>query len=593
MMLIVNIVNAQTVVDVIVNSEEHEILEAAVTSAELVETLSGDGPFTVFAPTDAAFQALPDGLIDDLLTDPEGSLTDVLLYHVLGATVLSNNLSDGQTATTLSGADITVAINDDGVFINDNVKVTTADIETDNGVVHVIDAVLMPPTPSNTIFDIVSNSEDHNTLETVLLETDGDEAFNDLDYTFTLFAPTDAAFEALPEGLLDALLADSGYYDLLQLLTYHVLEGGVLSSTLSDGQIISSFYDEELVVTINDDGVFINEAKVMLIPPSFSKPYIFDIVADSEDHTILETALIAAGGEYGLSSSGYGPFTLFAPTDAAFDALPEGVVEALLADPKAGGLTELLSYHLLDGTFLSSDLSDGQIILSYDTEEELTVTINDDGVFINNAKVTVADIEARNGVVHVIDAVLQPPVKPATVVDVIVSSEDHNTLETAVGAAGLVETLSGEGPFTVFAPTDAAFEALNDGVLETLFLTYHVLGSTVLSSDLSDGQTATTLQGADITVTINDDGVFINDAQVTVADIETDNGVVHVINAVLIPPAKPASVVEVIVNSEDHTTLETAVGAAGLVETLSGEGPFTVFAPTDAAFEALDEGVLF
>ena len=219
------------------------------------------------------------------------------------------------------------------------------------------------------------------------------------------------------------------------------------------------------------------------------------------------------------------------------------------------------------------------------------------GVFINDAQVTVADVEADNGVVHVIDAVLLPPSN--TVVDIIVNSEDHNTLEAAVTAAGLVETLNGDGPFTVFAPTDSAFAALPEGTVETLLmdptgelaniLLYHVVGGDVRSTDLSDGMTATTVLGKDITVTINETGVFINDAQVTVADIEADNGVVHVIDAVLLPPT---TVVDIIVNSENHNTLEAAILAAELDDDLNVTGPFTVFAPTDSAFAALPEGLV-
>ena len=178
------------------------------------------------------------------------------------------------------------------------------------------------------------------------------------------------------------------------------------------------------------------------------------------------------------------------------------------------------------------------------------MTINDDGIFINDAQVTLADIVTDNGVVHVIDAVLLPPAEPetTTVVDVIVNSDVHNLLEAAVGAAGLGEALSGEGPFTVFAPTDDAFLALAealDATAEDLLaldgladiLLYHVLGAQVLSTDLSDGATATTLLGEDVLVEIDcEGGIFINDAQVTLADIVTDNGVVHVIDAVLLPP---------------------------------------------------------
>ena len=402
-----------TVVDIIVNSPDHNTLEAAVLAADLAGTLSGDGPFTVFAPTDAAFEALPDGTVEALLGTPEGDLTDILLYHVIGATVLSSDLSDGQTATTINGKDVTVTINADGVFIND-AKVTVVDLEADNGVVHVIDAVLLPPV--TTVVDVVVNSPDHNTLEAAVIAAD-------------------------------------------------------------------------LVGTLSGDG----------------------------------------------------PFTVFAPTDAAFAALPEGTIDALLAEPE-GDLTDILLYHTIAAQVLSTDLSDGQTATTINGKD-ITVTINADGVFINDAQVTMADITTDNGVVHVIDAVLLPP--RTTVVDVVVNSPDHNTLEAAVIAADLAGTLSGDGPFTVFAPTDAAFAALPEGTIDALLadppgdltdiLLYHVLGAQVLSTDLSDGQTATTLFNQDITVSITADGVFINDAQVTMADITTDNGVVHVIDAVLIP----------------------------------------------------------
>ena len=415
--LTVNAPPTNTVVDIVVNSEAHTTLETAVVAAGLVETLSGEGPFTVFAPTDDAFAALPAGTLDAVLADMD-LLTAILTYHVAGGTALSTDLSDGMMVTTLNGADVTVTINADGVFIND-AQVTVADVVADNGVVHVIDAVLLPPAPpTNTVVDIIVNSE---------------------------------------------------------------------------------------------------------------------------SHTVLETAVVAAGLVETLS--GEGPFTVFAPTDDAFAALPAGTIEAVLADIDL--LTAILTYHVVGGTALSTDLSDGMMVTTLNGAD-VTVTINADGVFINDAQVIVADLIADNGVVHVIDAVLLPPAPETnTVVDIIVNSESHTVLETAVVAAGLVETLSGEGPFTVFAPTDDAFAALPEGTLDavladidvlTAILTYHVVGGTALSTDLSDGMMVTTLNGADVTVTINADGVFINDAQVIVADLIADNGVVHVIDAVLLPP---------------------------------------------------------
>ena len=271
---------------------------------------------------------------------------------------------------------------------------------------------------------------------------------------------------------------------------------------------------------------------------------VVDIIVNSEDHTLLEAAVLAAGLDGALSAEG--PFTVFAPTDAAIGALVTALgitAEDLLALPELG---DILQYHVVAGLAMSTDLSDGQTISTLQGSD-VTVTINDDGVFINDAMVTVADIEADNGVVHVIDAVLLPPTPETnTVVDIIVNSEDHTLLEAAVLAAGLDGALSAEGPFTVFAPTDAAIGALVTALGITAedllalpelgdILQYHVVAGLAMSTDLSDGQTFTTLQGSDVTVTINADGVFINDAMVTVADIEADNGVVHVIDAVLLP----------------------------------------------------------
>lgn len=139
--------------------------------------------------------------------------------------------------------------------------------------------------------------------------------------------------------------------------------------------------------------------------------------------------------------------------------------------------------------------------------------------------------------------------EPGTIVDVATEAGDFTTLLAAADAAGLVGTLSGPGPLTVFAPTDAAFEAaladlgltaeelLADTDTLTSILTYHVVEGEVLSTDLSDGMTATTVNGEDITVTVSDSGVMINDANVTTADIPASNGVIHVIDMVLLPPS--------------------------------------------------------
>jgi uncharacterized surface protein with fasciclin (FAS1) repeats len=271
---------SQTVVDVIVNSPDHNTLEVAVIAAELADDLSGPGPFTVFAPTDAAFAALPAGTIETLLVDPTGTLAQILLYHVVGAQALSTDLSDGQTITTLFGQDVTVTIGMNGVMIN-NATVVVADIVADNGVVHVIDAVLLPPAPTpTTVVDVIVNSADHDTLEAAVIAAGLAETLSG-DGPFTVFAPTDAAFASLPAGTIETLLADPTGA-LTQILLYHVVGAQALSTDLTDGQTVATLQGQTVTVTINAEGVFINNAQVT----------VADIVTDNGVIHVIDAVLV-------------------------------------------------------------------------------------------------------------------------------------------------------------------------------------------------------------------------------------------------------------------------------------------------------------
>ena len=194
-----------------------------------------------------------------------------------------------------------------------------------------------------------------------------------------------------------------------------------------------------------------------------------------------------------------------------------------------------------------------------------------------------------------------PCTKPAAakdIVDTAVGAGQFTTLVKAVQAAGLVDTLKGPGPFTVFAPTDAAFakvpaETLNallaDKALLTKVLTYHVVPGTVMAADASKLSWAKTVNGQSLYVTSGEGEVRVDGAKVIAADIVCTNGVIHVIDAVVLPRK---DIVDTAIGAGSFKTLVAAVTAAGLVETLKGEGPFTVFAPTDAAFAALPAGTV-
>ena len=269
-----------TVVDIVVNSEDHTTLEAAVVAAGLVETLSGEGPFTVFAPTDDAFALLPEGLIAELLEDPSGDLTTILTHHVHSGNVLSSDLTNGMMVPTIAGTELTVSIIDGMVQI-DNANVIVADVVTDNGVVHVIDAVLVPEDDeSTTVVDIVVNSEDHTTLEAAVVAAGLVETLSG-EGPFTVFAPTDDAFALLPEGLIAELLEDpSG--DLTTILTHHVHSGNVLSSDLTNGMMVPTIAGTELTVSIIDGMVQIDNANVI----------VADVVTDNGVVHVIDAVLV-------------------------------------------------------------------------------------------------------------------------------------------------------------------------------------------------------------------------------------------------------------------------------------------------------------
>ena len=266
------------------------------------------------------------------------------------------------------------------------------------------------------------------------------------------------------------------------------------------------------------------------------------------------TTLVAAVGAAELVDTlkGEGPFTVFAPTDDAFAALPAGTIDELLKPENKQKLTDILLYHVVPGAVMAADVV---ALTSAATALGKDVAIKTDmgNVYINESKVIITDIETSNGVIHVVDAVLLPPAEDAmmekkTIVDIAAADGRFNTLVAAVGAAGLAETLSGEGPFTVFAPTDDAFAALPAGTVESLLLPenkqaltdillYHVASGKVMAADVVTLTSVPTLLGKDVTVTVKDGKVFLNDTvEVIITDIEASNGVIHVIDAVLLPP---------------------------------------------------------
>jgi uncharacterized surface protein with fasciclin (FAS1) repeats len=282
--------------------------------------------------------------------------------------------------------------------------------------------------------------------------------------------------------------------------------------------------------------------------------------ATTASKNIVETAvaagsfktLVAAVQAAGLAETlSGGNFTVFAPTDEAFAKLPAGTLEMLLKPENKAKLASILTYHVVPGKVMAADVVK---LTNAGTVQGQRVDISAKGgtVTVDGAKVVTTDIACSNGVIHVIDSVILPNDK--NIVEVAASNGSFNTLVAAVKAAGLVETLSGKGPFTVLAPTDAAFAKLPAGTLENLLkpenrkalveiLTYHVVpGVAAYSDQVVKMSEVPTVLGSPVKVTVKDGKVMLGNATVAIADVETSNGVIHAIDTVLLPatPAKSA-----------------------------------------------------
>jgi transforming growth factor-beta-induced protein len=416
------------IVDTAVSAGKFKTLVAAAKAAGLVDTLKSKGPLTVLAPTDTAFKKLPAGTVESLLKEENREkLQAILKYHVIAGKVMSGDVVKLNEAKTVGGQTVKIDT-DTGTVMFNNAKLLNADIACSNGVIHVIDTVLLPSAPASE--------------------------------TKTAAKKMDIVATAASAGSFNTLLAAAKAAGLVEVL------------------------------------------------------------------------------------QGKGPLTVLAPTDDAFKKLPKGTVESLLKEENREQLQNILKYHVIAGNVKSGDvvkLTEAATVAGL----KVQIKAKDGVVTFDKAKLLKADIECTNGVVHVIDSVLIPAATP-DVVDTAVAAGQFKTLVAAVKAAGLVETLKGDGPFTVFAPTDEAFKKIPAETLQALLkpenkdkltsiLTYHVVSGNVLAADVVKLSKAKTVNGKEVTVKVSDGDVMIDNAKVLKTDIKCGNGVIHVIDTVIMP----------------------------------------------------------
>jgi transforming growth factor-beta-induced protein len=295
-----------------------------------------------------------------------------------------------------------------------------------------------------------------------------------------------------------------------------------------------------------------------LIPPPAPSKSIVQLAAATPDLSTLVTALKA--GNLIKALSGTGPFTVFAPTNEAFAKLPKSTLNHLLDPKNIKELDATLEYHVISGAAVfKADLKSDQKVKTLEGQDVEIKRTTSGEVLVNQAKVATADVAASNGVVHIIDSVLMIPTP--NIVQLAERTLDLSTLVSAVVAGDLADTLSSAGKFTVFAPTNEAFKALPAGTLKTLMkpqnkgklvdiLTYHVLPEQVLSTQLKPFQAVKTVEGKLLHVQEWGGKVRVGPSllskdlkNVIKADNVASNGVVHIIDGVLLPPSALAETI--------------------------------------------------
>ena len=255
-----SIVSENDIVDTAIAAGDFDTLVAAVQAAGLVDVLKSDGPFTVFAPTDAAFAALPEGTISSLLQpENQNSLIEILTYHVVADSLLATDVVGTKGIITVNGQQINVSASEAGVF-TDRAQVTVTDIICSNGVIHVIDAVMLPASG-----DIVRTAARTNRFNTLLAAAQAAGLADTLTNggPYTILAPTDRAFNALPEGTVESLLLPENNDLLVQILSLHVIQGRAYASQVVQLSEIPTLEGSNLQVTLSGNRVFVNNARII------------------------------------------------------------------------------------------------------------------------------------------------------------------------------------------------------------------------------------------------------------------------------------------------------------------------------------------
>ena len=563
-------------VEVAIAAGNFKTLVQIIVDLDLVEQFKGKTPQTVFAPSDEAFAKLPEGTLANL-TDRQKAY--ILFRHVLyNVTVLGADIEIGPLKT-LNGEVIDIIIEDNTgedviqiEYKGSLSSVVTADVMASNGVIHVIDNVILPAEPPlGDVVDVAIAAGNFKTLVQILTDLRLVPRLKSYKAQ-TIFAPSDEAFAKLPEGTL-ANLTNQQKFEIVArhvVSNVTVLEADVEIGPLTTlgGEVIDIFTDNsgEDVIQIEYKG-------------SLSTVVTADVMASNGVIHVIDNVILPAEPPLGnvvdvaIAAGNFKTLvqiivdlnlvdvlvrqkaqTIFAPSDEAFAKLPKGLLETLTKEQKI----EIVARHVVPNiTVPKADVETGPLktlggeiidILVLSSTVEDIIQIEYKGSL---SSVVTADVMASNGVIHVIDNVILPAEPPlGNVVDVAIAAGNFKTLVQIIVDLNLVDVLVRQKAQTIFAPSDEAFAKLPKGLLETLtkeqkieIVARHVVPNiTVPKADVETGPLKT-LGGEVIDIIVITNAVNTiqieykgSSSSVVTADVMASNGVIHVIDNVILPP---------------------------------------------------------
>ncbi|KAM4555226.1 transforming growth factor-beta-induced protein ig-h3 isoform 2-T2 [Odontesthes bonariensis] len=508
--------------------------------ANLREEIEGPGSFTFFAPSNEAWAALPAEILDALVSNVNIELLNALHYHMVNRRLTSEELRHGSTFPSMyQDSNVHIHHYSNGIVTVNCARLIKPDQHATNGIVHVVDRVITAVT--NDMQSIIDVDDDLETLRmafaaaglTTMLESEGQ---------FTIFAPTNDAFEKIPQETMNRILGDP--VALRDLLNYHILKSMQCAESIVSGTPMETLQGTMLEVGCDGDQMTLNGKAIITKKDQLGTNgvihYINELLIPDSAKTLMElvegssvstaTRLFV---DAGLAShlTGSEALTILAPLNDAFTG-------SLTMTPS---MRKLMSNHILKEQLSSKSLYHGQELETL-LGLKLRVFVYRNNLCIENACIAAHDKTGRYASMFTVDKVLAPPM--GTVMDILKADDRFSELVGAVQTAGMTELLNQQGALTFFAPTNDAFRALPRAELNRLLsnpqelsgvLRYHLSQGILVSGGVGSHTRLKPLQGDKLELGVRNYTVYVNKIQVADADLMATNGVVHAVSSIIKP----------------------------------------------------------